>query len=245
MKTEERNAEGRERDARSIKGRNKDAGSRANRKRKADGMKRKTTAGIAALVAAVALFAILLGTEKSMMEQYEKGTVYVAACEIPKGLLITEENVGKYFKKTELEKRSIPPTALADPGQIRGLAAIFDVEAGTILTKGMFVSLEEILRVLEEPVIAGFRADDMYQVAGGVLRTGDRIHIYTIRDNQAKLAWEAVYVQQVFDSAGKSISNEDQVSVAQRINVYLDKKDVEAFYSGLAMGNLRVVKVLE
>ena len=180
-----------------------------------------------------------------MMEQYEKGLVYVAACEIPKGMLITEENLGKYFKKAELEKRSIPPTALVEPEQMQGLAAVFDVEEGTILTRGMFMSLAEILHSLEEPVIAGFRADDMYQVAGGVLRAGDRIHIYTIRDNRAELAWEAVYVQQVFDSTGKSISNGDQVSIAQRINVYLDKKDVGAFYSGLAMGNLRVVKVLE
>jgi hypothetical protein len=59
------------------------------------------------------------------------------------------------------------------------------------------------------------------------------------------LAWEEVYVQQVFDSAGKSIPNGDKTSIAQRINVYLDKADVETFYSGLAMGNLRVVKVLK
>lgn len=51
-------------------------------------------------------------------------------------------------------------------------------------------------------------------------------------------------MQEVFDQAGTRIANGDRVTAAQRINIYLDKKDVDAFYSELASGTLRVVRVL-
>lgn len=137
----------------------------------------------------------------------------------------------------------IPDTALTEPAQVRGMAAAYDVEEGVLLTGGMFEELDEILAGMEEPVIAGVKAEDIYQVAGGMLRAGDRIHIYTVRDGKAVLAWEEVYVQQVFDASGKGISNTDSSTVAQRMNVYLDKRDIEAFYTELAGGSLRAVKV--
>ena len=97
--------------------------------------------------------------------------------------------------------------------------------------------------VVSEPVVAGLRAEDLYQVVGGVLRAGDRIHIYRVdEEGKAVLAWENVYVQGVFDQSGTAISNEDRNTAAQRINVYLDKKVVEEFYSQLNAGALRIVK---
>ena len=118
-------------------------------------------------------------------------------------------------------------------------------EEGVLLTQGMFRRLEDVLKDMEEPVVAGFRAEDMYQVVGGTLRAGDRVHIYSVQDGDAVLAWEEVYVQQVFDAAGGNIPNGDRTMTAQRINVYLDKKDVGAFYQELAKGGLRVVKIWE
>ena len=188
---------------------------------------------IAALVAAVAVFVILLQIEKSVLAQYEKGMIYTAAVPIPKGQMITEDNFRQFFEERELDVGCIPDTALREPGQVCGLAAVFDVEKGVLLTQGMFERLEDILKDMAEPVI------------GGTLRAGDRVHIYSIQDGEAVLAWEEVYIQQVFDASGASIPNGDGSMTAQRINIYLDKGDVEAFYKGLADGGLRVVKICE
>lgn len=207
--------------------------------------KLKTGVSLTALVAAVAMFVILVQMEKSVLAQYEKGMIYVAAAMIPKGQMITADNYSEYFALKELDVKCIPDTALTDPGQLQGLAALFDVEPGVLLTEGMFDKMNDILGGMDEPVIAGFKADDMYQVAGGILRAGDRIHIYSVKDGQAILAWEAVYIQQVFDASGLSIPNTDKSTAAQRVNVYLDKDDIRAFYTGLADGSLRVVKVCE
>lgn len=205
----------------------------------------KTGAGMAALVAAVAMFVILVQMEKSIMAQYEKGVVYVADIMIPKGQMITAENFPEYFTEKEMDINLIPETALADPARIKGLAAVFDVEPGVILTEGMFEEWDLILAGMEEPVIAGLKADDIYQVAGGILRAGDRIHIYSVKEGEAVLAWEAVYIQQVFDASGAGIPNTDKSTAAQRINVYLDKHDITDFYTGLADGSLRIVKICE
>lgn len=199
----------------------------------------------AALMAATAVFAIFIQVEKSVLTQYEKGIIYTAVTEIPKGQIITQENCHKYFEEKEMDKNCIPETALTSAEEVKGLYAAYDIDRGAFLTKGMFEPLEEVVCGMPEPVIAGFKSEDLYQVVGGVLRAGDRIHIYTVEETgEAVLCWENIYIEEVFDASGTSISNGDTVTAAQRINVYLDKSDIEEFYTNLANGALRVVKVL-
>lgn len=199
---------------------------------------------VAAFVAAISVFAVLLQIEESVLARYERGIVCMAAKDIPRGLVITEENCAEYFKLEETDKKCISSSVLADYGQLYGLVPVFDVEEGTLVTYGMFEAVNDIVGGMKEPVIAGFKADDLYQVAGGVLRAGDRIHIFNVSDTgEATLGWENVYVESVFDQSGKAIASGDNTTSAQRINVYMDKADMEAFYSGLASGSLRVVKV--
>lgn len=199
---------------------------------------------IAALVAAVSVFVMMMQMEKNMLLEYEKGSILVASREIPKGQMLTIENSEMYFEELEVDKHCIPQTALTSMEQVVEMVPVADIEKGVLLTKGMFEDIDEITAEMSIPVIAGFKADDLYQVVGGVLRTGDRINIYSVsEETDVRLNWENVFVQQVFDNAGNSIGNDDRQTAAQRINVYLDQENVEQFYSELATGSLRVVKV--
>lgn len=201
---------------------------------------------IAALVAAVAVFAVMMQMEKNLLTQYEKGSILVAAREIPKGQLITANNAAVYFEETELDRKCIPETALQSMEQIQDMVPVADIEEGVLLTSGMFEEIDRITADMKAPVIAGFKAEDLYQVVGGTLRTGDRIHIYSVdEEDVVTLNWSNVFVQEVFDNAGAKIANEDKVTSAQRVNVYMDKADIESFYSELSQGSLRVVKVCE
>lgn len=202
------------------------------------------TGGIlAALVAAVAVFAAMVQMEKNILTQYEKGMIYTALKTIPEGQMITEENWEEYFEEKQLDKSCIPPTALSSPDQITGLVAAFSIEQGVLLTQGMFHRLDDILKQMENPVVAGFKAEDISQVAGGVLRAGDRVNIYAVREEETSLVWADVFVQQVFDASGNTIFNTDSNTAALRVNVYLDQSEVEEFYSELSNGSLRVVKL--
>lgn len=201
---------------------------------------------IAALAVSVGIFAAMLQFEKKVLGEYERGRIYTAAREIPEGQVISEENCEIYLTLQELDKNCIPETALQDSAEISGLVADRRIEEGVLLTTGMFERQNEITAHMRQPVIAGFKADDLYQVAGGVLRAGDRIHIYTVSETgEAGLVWENIYVEEVFDSGGKVIESGNQDTAAQRVNIYLDKPDVERFYTELARGTLRVVKVCE
>lgn len=201
---------------------------------------------IAALVAAIGVFLLMLHMEKQALSDYEKDYIYVAEKTIPKGVKITEENFEDYMVLKELDKSMIPGTAVNEKEQVVQCVAKEDIDAGVLLTSGMFETFLEITARMEQPVIAGFKAEDLYQVVGGVLRAGDRIHIYTVvEDGRAGLVWESVYVEQAFDSAGNVIGAENVTSPAQRMNVYLDAADVEYFYTELARGTLRVVKVCD
>lgn len=203
-----------------------------------------TGATFAALLAAAAIYAVLLWVEKKELSEYEKAETYVAVKDIPEGQMITEENLEEYFLREAIDVKLIPETAIREAGQVKNLVAKTRIEKGVLLTTGMFQPLDKITASMREPVVAGFRAEDLSQVAGGVLRAGDRIHVYAKEEGVGTfLIWENVYVQQVFDNGGKVIESGDEVTAAQRINVFLDREDVESFYTRLDQGSLRVVKV--
>ena len=201
---------------------------------------------LAAFFAAVAVFVVMLQMEKSVLEQGEKGTVLVAVSEIPKGRTLSVSEAEKYFDVREVDVELIPGSAVQMLEDLDGKNVAYGIEAGSILTQGMLVEPDRIIKEMKAPVIAGFKADDLYQVAGGVLRKGDKIHVFHVTEEQeVMLIWENLTVQAVFDQAGNQISNEDAFSAAQRINIYLDKADIDDFYARLSSGTLRVVKVCE
>lgn len=205
---------------------------------------------LAGLIASVIVYAVMLNAEKRILTDFEKGNIYVAIKEIPKGHLITEENSHEYFKIQELDAEIIPGTAIQSTEELAGLIPKYAIEKDTLITAGMFEQLDNITKNMKSPVIAGFKADDLYQVVGGVLRAGDRIHVYKVEEGgesagTADLVWENVYIADVFDSVGNRIENDDPLTAAQRVNVYLDKSDVELFYSELAKGSLRTAKVFD
>lgn len=204
---------------------------------------------LAAFLAAVGVFVFLLQTEKKVLAEYEKEQVCVVRMPIARGEKITEENAGRYLAMAEIDKSIVPATALRTAEDAVGKTVVCGVEEGTVLTVGMLREEAEITGQMTEPVIAGFRAEDLYQVVGGVLRAGDRIHIYCVEQgdmaDSGKILWENVWIQQVFDQTGTTISGSDSTTPAQRINIYLDKADVNGFYSTLAQGSLRAVKVCD
>ena len=111
----------------------------------------------------------------------------------------------------------------------------------------MFIQAAVQRAALTKPVIAGCKAEDLYQLVSGTLRSGDRIHIYTVDEElgQAYLTWDDVMVYQAFDSSGNLIPPQDTTSAAARINVLLEEGNAELFYSELYKGSLRVVKLWE
>lgn len=204
-------------------------------------------AALAALIAAIIVYCVMLNVEKNVMGAYEKGTVLVAVKDMEKGVVLTEENADSYLEAKEMDKGLIPETAFTDKETLYQQIVAQKVDKGALITEAMVTDLEQLENTMREPVVAGFKADDLYQVVSGILRSGDRIHIYTVdtETGEAYLIWDNVLVREVFDSSGAIVSAEDQSTAVQRVNVLMEKENVEQFYSELMSGSLRVVKVLE
>lgn len=186
---------------------------------------------------------MMLQMEKAALSGYEKGTVWVAVKEIPRGFVPEDNNWQEYMEQRLVDCTMIPDTGITGTEEMVGLMAVYSIEPGTLLTRGMFESRQEILKQLEMPVVAGFKVDDLYQLVGGVLRPGDRIHIYSLNEEgEVKEIWENLYVEQAFDSNGNSVDADDRTTAVSRINICIDKEDVEEFYADLAAGSLRVVR---
>lgn len=200
----------------------------------------------AAFVAAIMVYLILLNVEKNVLSNYEKGSVLAAQKDIIHGVVFTQENIPLYFEEVQIDQRLIPSAAVTDKEQLIGMLAGINIDKGSILTSSMLNMQNEEIAAMKQPVIAGFKADDLFQVVSGTLRTGDKINIYTVEEDfkTAYLVWENILVQQVFDTAGVTILAQDQNTAAARINILLEQDSVEQFYSELARGSLRVVKAL-
>lgn len=200
----------------------------------------------AAFVAAIMVYLILLNVEKNALSNYEKGSVLAAQKDIIHGVVFTQENIPLYFEEVQIDQRLIPSAAVTDKEQLIGMLAGINIDKGSILTSSMLNMQNEEIAAMKQPVIAGFKADDLFQVVSGTLRTGDKINIYTVEEDfkTAYLVWENILVQQVFDTAGVTILAQDQNTAAARINILLEQDSVEQFYSELARGSLRVVKAL-
>ncbi len=200
---------------------------------------------VSAFLASVVTFVVLLNVEKNILSNYERGNVWVLQEEMPAETECTEENLLRYFGQASVDKGMIPDGSIASPEALVGMRSRITLSKGCIVTLGMFTGEKDVLASMTEPVIAGCKAEDLYQLVSGTLRKGDRIHLYTVDEESGEM-WllrENVLVYEVFDSAGKEIASNDGETAAARINIVLEKEDAEVFYGELYKGSLRVVKV--
>lgn len=202
---------------------------------------------LVAFVAAVATFFIMLQVEKNALSDYEKEFVWCSDAELAKGMEITPQNYTKYFVQVELDKSKVPDKVITDPEMLVGKQAAILIPRGAVLCDSMFSEEGKYIDTLHTPVVAGCKAEDLFQLVSGVLRKGDLVHVYIVNEElgETYLLWENILVYQVFDSAGKAISSEDTSTPAARINLLLEKGYAEQFYNEMQNGSLRVVKVWE
>lgn len=201
-----------------------------------------TGLAVTAFIAASIVFALLLYTEKRALATEEKVSVCVAVSEVSVGMDINEVTVKQYFEMREVYASAVPENAVKRTDELIDKATVFSITEGTIVTESMFRESYIGSKWMKEPVLLGFKVDDVYQVACGILRTGDRVHIYIIDDTGvAKLRWENVYIEEAFNNTGEYLGQKDE-GRATRFNVFFEKADVEEFYTSLDSGRIRIVK---
>lgn len=195
----------------------------------------------AAFVVAAGVFAVMTYMQRQALSDYEKKDIYVACAGMPRGIVIDETNAGKYVMLKSVDAGCIPEGAVTDEKMLSGLSPLYAISEGTLLTGSMFAVRDDILNTMEEPVLAGFRADDLSRAVSGVLRAGDRIDIYSTEPDSGKsiLLCKNAYVEKAYDSSGNEAMGN---SAAVMFNIYLEYSEAEKFYEGIKNGSIYVVR---
>ncbi len=200
---------------------------------------------LVAFLASVATFFLLINMEKNALEAYEKVMVWTTKCELAKGLEISANSIPECFVQVEIDKDRVPGRIIENPENLIGKRTEIMLAQGTILTESMFSDEENFRKGMHNPIIAGCKGDDLFQLVSGVLRKGDLVHIYMVNEElgETYMLWENIVVYQVFDASGNAIASEDTVTPAARVNLLLEEGYTEQFYRELNAGSLRLVKV--
>lgn len=200
---------------------------------------------LVAFSASVATFFLLLSMERNALEAYEKVIVWVTKCELAKGLEINKKSIEECFIQVEIDKDRVPGKAIENPEVLIGKRTEIAISQGTTLTEAMFSDEENFRKGMYNPIIAGCKGDDLFQLVSGVLRKGDLVHIYMVNEElgETYMLWENIMVYQAFDASGNMIASEDVITPAARVNLLLEEGYAEQFYNELNAGSLRLVKV--
>lgn len=207
--------------------------------------KRKVQTGliITAFAAAAIIYAAMIIVEKKTLAAEGKTEVFSVVKEIPEETVINAENWDEYIEIKDMYVSAIPADRVMSKQDAEGMVTRINIPEGTILTSDMLRKPEIGNEGMNEPVLLGFKADDIYQVIGGKLRTGDLVHIYIVdEEGNTILRWSNVTIEEAFDSSGNTLGKNDE-GKALRFNIFMEKSDAPEFYNLLDSEKIRIVRV--
>ena len=205
---------------------------------------------IIALLLAIAVFTVIIGTEHTLLTKYEKVTVVVAKKEIPAGTFITAGNKSEYFGTMELPEDAVQDNAIKSLKDIKEYQVSYDMQKKEQLTKNKMLNVtSDILASYENPVEASLKVDNISKAVSGTLRGGDRVdivgYVYNeeTADKELTTILENVYVSGVYDTSGIEVTVEDGTNTGIIFNFILEKADYTTFASAVENGGIQLIKV--
>ena len=197
---------------------------------------------------AFALYTLMLFVERVMLKDKEYVGLYVTASAVDRETVITAENMHIYFTLQEREADSLPEGYITDLGLLDGKILCRDYVKNEVITMSGFTDIDERISGIEKPVEVSFSAGNLSQVAGGVLRAGDYINIWSVSEGAgydrsaiiAESICQYAYVSRVFSASGEEVKSDDRDGHgATVINIIIPSEMEEKFNIALSKGTLR------
>lgn len=195
---------------------------------------------------ALILFISLLVIESKMLGAYQKSTVIIAKCTIPKSTQISQNNIDLYFSEKEIESNIIPPSAVVDKEYLLGKVVSYNIMQGEIIVNNRFSDENKYLKNIKTPVEVGINVSESSQIAGGIIRKGDFINIYVV-DSSSKdssVVLKNIYVSKAFDKNGLEITDSGSDVQSLSLNLFIDSSEEQYFDQVITSGTVFISKVL-
>ena len=221
-----------------LKKKNKNAGVSSGKK----GVAMKL---LGSFLVAVALFGVLVGVEKNLLNDYEKASVVLCKTDVPKGTKITKENVSQYFYDYEVDIALVNDTCIKDKNEVINTVVEKSLSAHEILRKDDCTKEAEIYNRFSNPVEASITATNPGDIVSGTIRRGDYVDIAVVNKDTLEydLMLKKVYVVDAFTSTGEKVSENAEGTAATMLTVVEEKDNLAKFYSARETGNVIVTKL--
>lgn len=195
------------------------------------------------LIISLMLFVGLLYIEKSILKPNGSLDVLMATSEIKEGTLLTDEILNS-FKAKNVDGELNVDGAIKNKDELINTIANENINKGEILSINSFISKDDVLKDIVNPVEVSFNVSDMSQVVGGILREGDMIDISVVdkNSNENVPVLNKVYVTKAISSDGTAINRNDETS-ALTLNVIIAKENEANLNAKINSGVIRVAKI--
>lgn len=194
---------------------------------------------------AAALFGVLIGVEKNMLNDYAKETVVLCKADVQKGTKITEANVGQYFYTYEVDAELVDEKCVRDKNDLLDTVVGRTLTAHEIVRKDGWEKEAEIYANLNDPAEASFVANDAGDIVSGSIRRGDHVDIAIV--NKDTLEYEVmlkdVYVVDAFTNTGEKVTSDMEGTAATMLTIVEEKENLARFYSAMETGTVIVTKL--
>ena len=200
---------------------------------------------LGSFLVAVALFGVLVGVEKNLLNDYEKASVVLCKTDVPKGTKITKENVSQYFYDYEVDIALVNDTCIKDKNEVINTVVEKSLSAHEILRKDDCTKEAEIYNRFSNPVEASITATNPGDIVSGTIRRGDYVDIAVVNKDTLEydLMLKKVYVVDAFTSTGEKVSGNAEGTAATMLTVVEEKDNLAKFYSARETGNVIVTKL--
>lgn len=190
------------------------------------------------------LFSGMMLFEKSKQPKLIMQTVIAAKEDIEEDICLTEENLASYVTEMRLEKTFCHGDNPVKSEELLGKKLKIPVKKGTVLQKSWFLDVDSISEQMKQPVRVSVKTEDLSDVLGGSLRSGDFINLYFYNEDASKasLIFRGVLVEESYDNAGKAVEKEDRERAAAMLTLLLEEEDVERLCELIAERNFRMAK---
>lgn len=196
-----------------------------------------------ALFAGIVVCGLYLSMQNKLEAESLKGQVLVMKENVAANTYVKAEDMDKYFETVAVEKTAIPASAYNMVSDLPQDGFYID----RAMTKAQMVLQTDILTkdlVMDKYKagyeITSFAAESFDDSVNGSLRKGDIVDVYAVdpATEMLTLMAENVYVSEVYDNAGKKITEDD--GVATSFTVWVTTEEVESINTAVVYGGIQM-----
>ena len=198
---------------------------------------------IPALLAGVVCMVIYIAMENKAEEAQLKGKVVVMKSDVVANTFVAKEEYDKYFEQVSVELTAIPGTVFASVNDLpqNGFYIEEAMAKSQMVLSGDISTTDAVMDKYKGGYqLTSFNAMEFADGVNGSLRKGDIVDVYAVdpATEMLTLMAENVYVSEVYDNAGKKITEDD--GVATSFTVWVTPEEVESINTAVVYGGIQM-----